>query len=785
MKFIFCLTIIFLLKTTLARGFCTAENLRELNLGNVLEYPFYSINEGERYHLYCKRPYVAIKNNSIVFKITATCTGQQKFLLSAKGCVKACDLSFLSAKGINVSLSKTKILPNKNISPLKLAPPNSKIKVVCKEGYEVEDGVNYFIYHCDKEGENEVFRCKKKNKINFPSSPPVSDIKQEFKPIFKCHTSNITIPNGSLVEKSHPFLEPAEKVRIKCNPRYTATDGVASSKLGDKIVESFKIYCDKNGTGAWKGMRACTKRCNVHTIIDLTQNNGVKVELLNSKGEIMGNLSDKNKIDKAKTRHLYTEIGSTIKISCPDGFVMSSTGKQSYQTICLDGDNFSIGKKTPFCIKNQAYNCQNSNIKITGKIQEEKLKRAETKINSFAPFKCQGDAIQEGEYFKNGGNSKGVPKCIQDSNGLASWSHNTFSCFNGCIADAGKILVLLGKIAIKKEENIKKASVYQPIDEKNIYSYGINEIAVQSAYSIDEGFEGILKFIENPKKPFMIDKSFDEFGVLKNTKFYRYDGKKELSHFGYIINQKSDIYTCSIPQTKPQKVTLNYHLLKLSFGVFLYGNESPKFSKTLKDYLIQSYNKSKSANIFLFWLDYKGEKDRCQKAKHLNSQNSSNDCLEKIMEDYNHNSQYYQANFKEDTHFISPNSLHKKQICREIAKKLIKKPNHENCKGFANMKIHFLDNKKTDFDFQEQVGLTKYSGFSNQTWVEEIKNIFSKNREEFTIRQGDQEAESCRYVWQIPTALENISCEAGQEKFFDSKVWVLNELDEKDKHSFF
>ncbi len=418
--------------------------------GELSLYPSGFVNDGDKRTLKCKRPSGVYQPENIVESSIVAYCKNGVFNFQGKSCAEACDVSNALQLNFGIDFKNTKLTDGSKISSSKLVPLNSKIKIQCLENYRVQDSnQNYYIYECGKP--NDIKKCIP-NPVVIDVKPPKSNTSDNFKPMLKCNVNDIVAPNGKRITEVNTFSDLNTEVEIACEGGYSVYGGQEPNKISQK----YKIKCDPQGTGKWIGLKACTKRCDVTALVKATTNTLISsVDLLDENNKYLGFVKDKN---SSNSTTIYTETNSTVRVKCNADYEVRSLNKPYYDTSCLDGSNFDVGSNVPKC-ERIIKPCNNKDITVTGILQQPSLATSVTNVGQRVAFKCQGDAIQEGNYFKYGNNenkgANGIPVCEYDSSNpnQSKWSHTTFKCYDGCISETNETMLIKTNSTLVKKKN--------------------------------------------------------------------------------------------------------------------------------------------------------------------------------------------------------------------------------------------------------------------------------------------------------------------------------------------
>ncbi len=439
-KLIFTLVISSIFYNTAYTENCDLDDIKRMVgvTGELSLYPSGFVNDGDKRTLKCKRPSGVYQPENIVESSIVAYCKNGVFNFQGKSCAEACDVSNALQLNFGIDFKNTKLTDGSKISSSKLVPLNSKIKIQCLENYRVQDSnQNYYIYECGKP--NDIKKCIP-NPVVIDVKPPKSNTSDNFKPMLKCNVNDIVAPNGKRITEVNTFSDLNTEVEIACEGGYSVYGGQEPNKISQK----YKIKCDPQGTGKWIGLKACTKRCDVTALVKATTNTLISsVDLLDENNKYLGFVKDKN---SSNSTTIYTETNSTVRVKCNADYEVRSLNKPYYDTSCLDGSNFDVGSNVPKC-ERIIKPCNNKDITVTGILQQPSLATSVTNVGQRVAFKCQGDAIQEGNYFKYGNNenkgANGIPVCEYDSSNpnQSKWSHTTFKCYDGCISEEGDVVL--------------------------------------------------------------------------------------------------------------------------------------------------------------------------------------------------------------------------------------------------------------------------------------------------------------------------------------------------------
>jgi hypothetical protein len=674
--------------------------------------------------LRCQRPFGFLDKNIVQNSFKAYCLKDGD--LEVKGtCVKMCDLSEVFNSINKVSLSKTKLGNGGSIGSSKLVPINSIVNVVCADGHKLDDKSEKpnrgYQYHCGVPNQS-IFKCIPEP-LSFEKSPPQSNINEGFVTPLGCYAANINIPNGVISKKNQNvanYFTPTETLMIDCQPSYSATFGEASSQLGSKIVTSFTIECDKNGTGTWQNTQACIKRCDVSALVNASKTD-INLVKFTGKNDLV-----KDKNDTSNTK-IYADVGSSIDVVCAQGKEIRALGKNFYTTQCIYGSNFSVGSNAPTC-ENILTPCNNNEIEVTGDLQSTQELNGTTNVGQPLAFKCQGDGDnQKGLYFQKGNNgnngSGGVPVCeYNETKQQSEWSHKTFRCFDGCISSDGKKDAPTSQIVLNITKSVQRTYVpayyfAESISQKAVLNlgdavgihsfdssyYDYNDISTTHPSVIKPGVNMLDWPLFKPlNKEFDIEQLFDtKTGVLKVPK----DTKqrctilsplcKNNQNFGILYNQKMSAHICQSRQTELKIVDIDYKFVKFAYS----GHD---------------YHKKNYTRLTLAWIGNKnhGTKDCGEKSKHAHLHRGKGAvCEQNVQAKYgvgiNQNkSSTITVDYKAWDLGVFHNNIslcNKALSAKDNDKYIFPTPNHDGCSGFGHYNVGDCNNYFTRAVINENV----------------------------------------------------------------------------------
>jgi hypothetical protein len=656
------------------------------------------LKDGEKYTLKCASGYALFNNNTGKYQSTieVVCDAKTDTVVLAntniRPCIQICNISSVFKLSNNVDLQKSTLLPRNTYLDSFLVEGNSKIQVVCKEGYGIakysnQNAVEYedsYEYSCNSN--NDIKKCTAKKAMMGEFSPPTSNIKENFETPHKCYASSLININAKIVgasgnarasqSKIKEIMEGGTKLQIKCEDGYSFTNA-------GRYQTEFEATCNGE-TGFWDGLKSCSKMCDAKALITATTN--TKESLVFALNESLNPVE--LLISKNTSGKLYTEKNTQLRVYCNQGYEIRSTGLDYYDTTCIDGANFSLGNYAPKC-ELEIKTCNNNEIVVNGILDAStsRLKNSNTTIGTRVNFVCEGDTNNAGRpYFAGAENLNGAPYCIYDEQtGQSKWSHKTFNCFNGCIAGNTKLKV--GDVL--KTERGHSDVMYEKFETPSNNFFNISRrhyIAphIQTLYNYNE--KSINSVILGTPDVFLRDVLWLANFDFYRTSFFENDlpqngfGEDDVSSyfdkFGNIniatkLRFKNYFLYCSSRQQKPTELYLHYQAINMSVGSHQSSGKNDDY-----DYGRREYSKG----TYLMTFGGSARRQDCSNISYWDG-NRGQECYNRIDNAFKN---------KNTKSLISVGSFRAgKDVCNEIIQNFLPNPSFENCKGWLTYAIDF------------------------------------------------------------------------------------------------